>query len=71
MIFRLSQKLNIKLKAGTLTMQPLDENPLADWSAHLMAFILCYIAAHLALDLVNEQEAEAILNYCESHLDKG
>lgn len=37
----------------------------------LMAFTLCYIAAHLALDLVNEQEAEAILNYCESHLDNG
>ena len=36
----------------------------------VMAFILCYIAAHLALDLVDEQEAESILNYCESHLDQ-
>lgn len=34
----------------------------------LMAFTLCYVAAHLALDLVNEQEAEAILTYCENHL---
>ena len=34
----------------------------------IMAFTLCYVAAHLALDLVNEQEAEAILNYCEEHL---
>jgi hypothetical protein len=35
MIFRLSQKLTTKLKAGTLGTVPLDENPFADWSAHL------------------------------------
>jgi len=35
MIFRLSQKLNGKIKAGTLPSLPLDENPFADWSAHL------------------------------------
>jgi hypothetical protein len=35
MIFRLSQKLATKLKEGTLPTVPLDENPYADWSAHL------------------------------------
>ena len=35
MIFRLSQKLNAKIKAGPLPTLPLDENPLGDWSAHL------------------------------------
>ena len=35
MIFRLSQKLNAKIKAGDLATLPLDENPFADWSAHL------------------------------------
>lgn len=35
MIFRLAQKLNTKIKAGTLPALPLDENPVADWSAHL------------------------------------
>jgi hypothetical protein len=35
MIFRLSQKLNAKIKAGALATVPLDENPFADWSAHL------------------------------------
>src|SRR5881296_215179 len=35
MIFRLSQKLSDKIKAGTLPVLPPDENPLADWSAHL------------------------------------
>jgi len=34
----------------------------------MMAFTLCYVAAHLALDLVDEQQAEAILTYCEEHL---
>ena len=37
MIFRLSQKLNAKIKAGTLAALPLDENPFVDWSAHLFA----------------------------------
>ena len=37
MIFRLSQKLSAKIKEGTLRALPLDENPFADWSAHLFA----------------------------------
>lgn len=35
MIFRLSQKLSNKIKAGTLPALSLHENPLADWSAQL------------------------------------
>jgi hypothetical protein len=35
MIFRLSEKLNAKIKTGTLATLPLDENPFADWSAEL------------------------------------
>jgi hypothetical protein len=35
MILRLSQKLNTKIKAGTLKALPLDNNPFADWSSHL------------------------------------
>ena len=35
MILRLSQKLCTKIKAGSLKTLPLDENPFADWSAHL------------------------------------
>ena len=35
MVFRLSLKLAKKLKEGTLPSLPLDENPYADWSAHL------------------------------------
>ncbi len=37
----------------------------------LMAFALCYVTAHLALDLVDEEKAEAILNDCEEHLEDG
>ena len=35
MIFRVYQKLNAKIKAGTHSALPLYENPFADWSAHL------------------------------------
>jgi hypothetical protein len=35
MIFRVSQKLNTKIKVGTLRALRLHENPFADWSAHL------------------------------------
>jgi hypothetical protein len=35
MIFRLSQKLNTKIRGGILGTLPLDENPFADWSAPL------------------------------------
>jgi hypothetical protein len=35
MIIRLSQKLATRIKAGKLRELPLDENPFADWSAHL------------------------------------
>ena len=39
-------------------------------SRPMLAFVLCYVGAHLALDLLNEQDADAILNYCEEHLDE-
>ena len=38
-------------------------------SKPLLAFAVCYVTAHLALDLLDEKRAEAILNYCEDHLE--
>lgn len=35
MIFRLTQRLNAKIKGGTLSTSPLNENVYADWSARL------------------------------------
>jgi hypothetical protein len=35
----------------------------------LLAFAVCYVAAHLDLGLVDEAQAEAILNHCEGHLE--
>lgn len=35
MILRLSQKLCTKIDVGSLKTVPLDDNPFADWSAHL------------------------------------
>jgi len=33
-----------------------------------LAFALCYVASHLVLDLLEEQMAGEILDYCEGHL---
>lgn len=35
MILRLSQKLNAKIRGGTLSERPLDDDPYVDWSSHL------------------------------------
>jgi hypothetical protein len=35
MLFRLTQKLNARIKVGTQANLPLDENPFVDWSAGL------------------------------------
>jgi hypothetical protein len=40
-------------------------------SKPLLASAVCYVTAHLALNLVNEKQAEAILKYCEEHLEEG
>ncbi len=39
-------------------------------SRPMLAFVLCYVGAHLALDLLTEQDAEVILGYCEEHSDE-
>ena len=39
-------------------------------SRPMLAFVLCYVGAHLALDLLNEQDADVILTYCEEHLEE-
>ena len=36
----------------------------------MMAFTLCYVAAHLALNLLDERQADAILTHCEEHLEE-
>jgi hypothetical protein len=36
----------------------------------MLAFALCYVATHYALDLLGEQQAETILGYCEKYLDE-
>ena len=37
-------------------------------SRPVTAFVLCYVGARLALDLLSERDAEAILDYCEERL---
>ena len=64
---KLSGKVADRVREGALanyivnTEKSLESNP-------ELAFALCYVAAHLALDLVDEQTAAAIMGYCEEHL---
>ena len=37
-------------------------------SRPLLAFAVCYVTSYV-LDLIDEQEAEAVLNYCDENLD--
>ncbi len=57
MIFRLPQKLAQKLKEGDLPTLPLDENPYADWSAHLFTVVRTqYIIVAKALSTILVQQ---------------
>ncbi len=35
----------------------------------LLAFALCYLTAHYVLDLIDEQQASAALDYCEENME--
>ena len=35
-----------------------------------LAFALCYVATHFELKLVTQDEASAVMTYCEEHLDR-
>jgi hypothetical protein len=35
----------------------------------LLAFSMCYIAAHYVLDLIDEEQATAALDYCDENMD--
>lgn len=68
-----NEKLRNKVTEGALANYVANSDP--DGIDHgletkpLLAFVVCYIAAHYVLDLMEDQEAEAILNYCDEHLE--
>ncbi|WP_197231440.1 hypothetical protein [Novipirellula artificiosorum] len=34
-----------------------------------MAFAMCYVSAHYVLDLIGEEQAPGILDFCDDNLD--
>lgn len=78
MIIRLSQKLNAKIKAGSLADFSLEENPFADWSAHLFVadrtqYILFSNTKSLYSTVLNAQGITAddqFINRCLDSLDE-
>ena len=35
----------------------------------LLAFALCYVTAHYVLDLIDDREAETVLDFCDKNMD--
>ena len=66
------EELRRKVTEGALANYVANSNP--DGIDHglekrpLMAFAMCYIAAHYVLDLIDEREAETVLDYCEENI---
>lgn len=74
MIFRLSQALNARVKAGVLETLPLHENPLLDWSAQLFPvgrsnFILLSNTVSLLSAVVSGQEVTSEDHFRERAFD--
>jgi hypothetical protein len=63
-IFRLSQKLATKLKEGRLPEVPLDDNPYADWSAHLFT-----VARTQYIIVANTQSLYSVVFYGQGITD--
>lgn len=38
-------------------------------SRPLLAFAVCYVTAHYVLDLIDDRDAETVLDYCDRNLD--
>ena len=74
MIFRLSQALNVRVKAGVLEALPLHNDPLLDWSAHLFPvgrsnFILLSNTASLLSAVVSGQGVTSVDRFRERAFD--
>lgn len=74
MIFRLSQAMNARIKAGALEALSLHENPLLDWSAHLFPvgrsnFILISNTGSLLSAVVSGQGITSVDGFRERAID--
>jgi hypothetical protein len=69
-----SEKLRKQVTEGALANYVVNSSP--EGIDHgleqrpLLAFAVCYVTAHYVLDLIDEREAEAVLDYCDEHLDE-
>ncbi len=68
-----NEKLRKKVTEGALANYVVNSDP--EGIDHgleqrpLLAFAVCYVTAHYVLDLIDEREAEAALDYCEEHME--
>ena len=68
-----NEKLRKKVTEGALATYVANSSP--DGIDHglesrpLLTFAVCYITAHYVLDLIDEEQASAVLDYCDENLD--
>ncbi len=69
------EELRTRVTEGALATYVVNSDP--DGIDHglqkrpLLAFAMCYIAAHFVLDVIDEEQATAALDYCEENMDDG
>ena len=67
------EKLRCKVTEGALANYVANSDP--DGIDHglearpLLAFAVCYVTAHYVLDLIDEREAETVLDFCDENID--
>ena len=67
------EKLRTKVTEGALANYVANSNPEGIdhglESRPLLAFAVCYVTSHYVLDLIDDHEAEAVLDYCDENMD--
>ena len=67
------EKLRTRVTEGALATYVANSDP--DGIDHgleqrpLLAFAMCYVTSHYVLDLIDEEQATAALDYCEENMD--
>jgi hypothetical protein len=67
------EALRRKVTEGALANYVADSDP--DGIDHglesrpLLAFAVCYVTAHYVLDIIDDREAETVLDFCDQHME--
>jgi hypothetical protein len=63
------EELRNKVTEGALANYVVNSDQHGLKTRPLLAFAVCYVTAHYVLDLIDEPEVEAVLDYCAENMD--